>query len=85
MLSKVLTRGNTAGAQVLVFPNLAGYERGGNGCDSSDPATDLAQRPPRNRSGDVDGADLREKLNQLESRTAAERAEAFDGCGVRQG
>jgi flagellar assembly protein FliH len=74
MLSKVLGRGHTSGAEPLVFPDVPGYK----------PGADLE---PRRRSGDKgndDSAGLWEKLHQLESRTATERREAFE-AGQQQG
>jgi len=74
MLSKVLSRGHRASARSIVFPDLTGYK----------PGVDLDSRPRSEDKGNDDSARLREKLRQLELRTATERREAFD-AGKSQG
>jgi flagellar assembly protein FliH len=74
MLSKVLARGDAGSAQAFVFPDLAGYK----------PGVDLEPRHRSPDSGNDDSVELLEKLHQLESRTAAERREAFE-AGKLQG
>jgi flagellar assembly protein FliH len=75
MLSKVLSRGHTASAEALVFPDLAGFKQG----------ADLESRNRRSGDGgNDDSTGLREKLQELESRMPTERREAFE-TGKRQG
>jgi flagellar assembly protein FliH len=74
MLSKVLSRGHTASAQPLMFPDLTGYK----------PGADLESRHRSADKGNDDSAGLREKLLQLELRAAAERREALQ-TGKNQG
>jgi flagellar assembly protein FliH len=79
MLSKVLTRGHTASARALVFPDVvfpdvSGYK----------PGADLESRHGSGDRGNDDSAGLREKLRQLEARTATGRREAFE-AGKHQG
>jgi len=75
MLSKVIGRGDAGGVQALEFPQLTGQERGkqargpSGSCDTT---------------GLDDGAALRETMQQLEAKTAAERREAFE-VGRHQG
>jgi flagellar assembly protein FliH len=74
MLSKVLSRHESSvpgAAQTMVFPHLTGYDR-------------EARVPPENAHESGDAADLREKLQELESRTAIAHREAFD-AGKQQG
>src|ERR1019366_6755337 len=78
MLSKVLGRGHTSSAQPLVFPDVPGYKPGVDIRVSSE-----SRDHPANR-GNNDSAGLWEKLNELESRAATERREAFE-AGRQQG
>lgn len=79
MLSKVLGRGDAANVQTLVFPDLTDYARGLSVHDSPQ-----GQRERTGAGESADNAGLREKLRQLEARSAAERREAFD-AGRQQG
>lgn len=66
MLSRVIGRGDAGGVQALEFPQLAGPQLTGH------------ERGPRDAAPQDDGAALREKMQQLEAKTAAERREAFE-------
>ncbi|HEY3824615.1 MAG TPA: FliH/SctL family protein [Bryobacteraceae bacterium] len=81
MLSKVISRGNAASVQALVFPDLTGYERGrqdrGLARDTPNTAGHEENTAHENRV-------LREKLHQLESQSEAERRAAFE-AGRREG
>jgi len=70
MLSKVIGRGDAGGVQTLEFPQLTSLERG------------KQARGPSGESRDANAADddaaLRERMHQLEAKTAAERREAFE-------
>jgi flagellar assembly protein FliH len=79
MLSKVLRNVDAIQAQVLVFPNLAGYEPG---TDVHASVEDAGTGPEKGTHDDSAG--LREKLYQLEAQAAAERREAFE-TGKHQG
>jgi flagellar assembly protein FliH len=79
MLSKVISRANTEGAQPVIFRNLTGYVAGADVHGTSEKSTDLS-----GGKGSDDSAGLRERLQQLESRIATERQEAFE-AGKQQG
>jgi flagellar assembly protein FliH len=76
MLSKVIGRGDAGSVQALVFPQLTGNERGKQ---DRGPSSDL-----RETRGPDESAELRERLQQLELQTSAERREAFE-AGRHQG
>jgi flagellar assembly protein FliH len=82
MLSKVLSRADAGIVQPLVFRDLAGYKPGADIRETSGSIQGAARGEPE--TGGNEGAGLREKLRQLESKTAAEREEAFE-AGKQQG
>jgi flagellar assembly protein FliH len=73
MLSKVISRGEAGGAQLMVFPHLTGYDREAERRGSSEESRDRTGNEGNNES-----AGLREKVHQLESQMARERGEAFE-------
>jgi flagellar assembly protein FliH len=77
MLSKVIGRGDAASAQVLVFPQLTGYERGKQ--DRGPSGNDSRDTPAQDES-----AVLRERLHQLELQAAEPSREAFE-AGKQEG
>jgi flagellar assembly protein FliH len=78
MLSKVLSRADAGSVQLLVFRNLAGYQPGADIREASG----VPERPEA--GGSAANAGLRERVQQLELQSAAERREAFE-AGKQQG
>jgi flagellar assembly protein FliH len=79
MLSKVISRRNPANASPMVFRTLTGYVAESDILGTS---AESGDRPGNH--GKDDGAALRERLQQVESRNATERHEAFE-AGRLQG
>src|ERR1700688_892082 len=74
MLSRVVSRADASRIHAAVFPQLTGYDQGRAGLDSS-------VEPKRNID---ESASIRERLQQLEARSATERREAFE-AGKHEG
>jgi flagellar assembly protein FliH len=86
MLSKVLSRAGAGTLQPLVFRDLAGYKPEADIREASGSIQGIVgERPEAGISGRDEGdAGLRERVQQLESKSAAERQEAFE-AGKQQG
>jgi flagellar assembly protein FliH len=83
MLSKVLSRADAGTVRPLVFRDLAGYKPGADIRETSGSIQGVV-RDRQETGGSEGSAGLRERVQQLESQTAAERQEAFE-AGKQQG
>lgn len=75
-MSKVIGRADAGGAETMVFPNLTGCERESGDHESSGKS--------RHRTENAESEGLREKLHELQLKTALELREAFE-AGKRHG
>jgi flagellar assembly protein FliH len=77
MLSKVLNRGVAGNVRAHTFPDAVGYHNvAGNA--NGEPFPEALGLQTKGSGANEDGADLRERLRQMEAKAAAARNEAFE-------